>query len=214
MSSKSSSLSLNAQVVSLPISHMSKSVRLDFPRFKGDDPASWVFKSSQYFSFYQTPFDERLLMASFHMDGDALVWFQDSDENGVFATWEGFVDALLTRFGSTAYEDPMESLTKLRQTSNVVIYKGQFEALSNRIKGLSESHKLSCFLNGLKDEVRLPVKMLQPKNLNEAFGLAKIQEEYLNSSRRGQRFSFDSAKPSILGPRPEGKVESRLKLPL
>ena len=73
MSSKSSSLSLNAQVVSLPISHMSKSVRLDFPRFKGDDPASWVFKSNQYFSFYQTPFDERLLMASFHMDGDALV---------------------------------------------------------------------------------------------------------------------------------------------
>ena len=107
MSSKSSSPSPNAQAVSLPISHMSKSVRLDFPRFKGDDPASWVYKSNQYFSFYQAPFDERLLMASFHMDGDALVWFQDNDENGVFATWEGFVDALLTRFGSTAYEDPM-----------------------------------------------------------------------------------------------------------
>ena len=107
MSSKSSSPSPNARVVSLPISHTTKSVRLDFPRFKGDDPASWVYKSNQYFSFYQTPFDERLLMASFHMDGDALVWFQDNDENGVFATWEGFVDALLTRFGSTAYEDPM-----------------------------------------------------------------------------------------------------------
>ena len=58
------------------------------------------------------------------------------------------------------------------------------------------------------------MKMLQPKNLNEAFGLAKIQEEYLNSSHRGQRFSFDSAKLSILGPRLEGKMESRLKLPL
>ena len=160
MSSKSSSPSPNARVVSLPISHMTKSVRLDFPRFKGDDPASWVYKSNQYFSFYQTPFHERLLMASFHMDGDALVWFQDSDENGVFATWEGFVDALLTRFGTAAYEDPMESLTKLRQTFNVVIYKGQFKALSNRTKGLSESHKLSCFLSGLKDEVRLPMKML------------------------------------------------------
>ena len=102
----------------------------------------------------------------------------------------------------------------MRQTSNVVAYKGQSEALSNRIKGLSDSHKLSCFLSDLKDEVRLPVKMLHPKNLNEAFGLAKIQEEYLNSSRRSQRPSFDSAKPSILGPRPEGKMESRLKLPL
>lgn len=53
-------------------------------------------------------------MASFHMDGDVLVWFQDSDERGMFATWEGFVDSLLTRFGNSAYEDPMESLTQLR----------------------------------------------------------------------------------------------------
>ena len=89
-------------------------MRLDFPRFKGDDPASWVYKANQYFSFYQTPLNERLLMASFHMEGDALVWFQDSDENGVFVAWEGFLEALLTRFGSTAYEDPMESLTRLR----------------------------------------------------------------------------------------------------
>ena len=109
----------------------------------------------------------------------------------------------------------MESFTRLRQTINVVVYKGQFEALSNRIKGwLSDSHKLSCFLSGLKDEVRLPVKMLHPKNLNEAFGLAKIQKEYLNSNRRSQRPSIDYAKPSILGPKLEGKVESRLRLPL
>ena len=124
-------------------------------------------------------------MASFHMDGDALVWFQDSDENGVFATWEGFLEALLTRFGNIAYDDPMEPLTRLRQTTDVVVYKAQFEASSNRIKGLFDSDKLSCFLSDLKDDVRLPMKMLSPKNLNEAFGLAKIQEEYLNSSHRG-----------------------------
>ena len=68
----------------------------------------------------------------------------------------------------------MEALTRLQQTSNVVNYKGQFETLSNRIRDLSENHKLSCFLSDLKDEVRLPVKMLHPKNLNEAFNLANI----------------------------------------
>ena len=74
------------------------------------------------------------------------------------------MDSLLTRFGNSAYEDPMKSLTRLRQTTSVVVYKGQFEALSNRIRGLSDSHKLSCFLSGLKDEVRLPVKVLKSKN--------------------------------------------------
>lgn len=54
----------------------------------------------------------------------------------------------------------------------------------NRLKGLSERHKLSCFLSGLKDEIRLPIQMLNPINLNVAFGLAKILEEYLMTSRR------------------------------
>ena len=204
-----------SHTMSLPLLNLSRSVRIDFPRFKGDDPASWLYKANQYFNFYQTPLCEKLLMASFHMDGDALIWFQDSDENGMFVTWEGFVEALLTQFGRIAYKDPMESLTRLRQSGSVVVYKGQFEALSNRIRGLSDGHKLSCFLTGLKDEVRLPVKMLKPKNLNETFGLAKIQEEYLNNSRRSQRSTMvDYTKPSILGPKPEVKVDSRYRFPL
>ena len=66
------------------------------------------------------------------------------------------------RFGSTAYDDPMETLTRLSQTTSVAMYKAQFEVLSNRIKGLSSSNKLSCFLSGLKDEIRLPIRMLNP----------------------------------------------------
>ena len=77
-------------------------------------------------------------MAAFHMDGDALVWFQDSDEVSLFVDWEGFVTALLTRFGATAYEDLMEAFTRLKQTTSVVVYKGQFKAPSNRIKGSLE----------------------------------------------------------------------------
>ena len=80
-----------------------------------------------------------------------------------------------TPFGTSAYDDPMKALTRLKQTTTVVSYKGNFKILSNRIKGLSESHKLSCFLSGRKDEIRLPVKMSVPKSLNDAFGLAKIQ---------------------------------------
>ncbi|KAL4607501.1 hypothetical protein ACB092_09G179000, partial [Castanea dentata] len=57
--------------------------------------------------------------------------------------------------------------------------------------------------------------MLSPKNLNEAFGLAKIQEEYLMSSRKFQKSSsFELSKPSILGPRPDVKMDSKFKLPL
>ena len=53
--------------------------------------------------------------------------------------------ALHIRFGATAYDDPMDTLTRLRQVGSMALYKSQFEALSNRIKELFEKHKLSCF---------------------------------------------------------------------
>ena len=97
----------------------------------------------------------------------------------------------------------------------MINYKGQFEALSNKIRDLSESHKLSCFLNGLRDEIRLPVKMLNPKTLNEAFGLAKIQKKYVMSSKKFLKSSSQEVtKPSILGLRPEIRLDSKFKLPL
>lgn len=78
------------------------------------------------------------------------------------------------RFGTDTYDDPMENMMKLRQTSIVKEYKGQFEALANRLKGLDEGYKLSCFLSGLKDEIRLMVRMLNPNNIHAAYGLARM----------------------------------------
>ncbi|KAF5468520.1 hypothetical protein F2P56_012664 [Juglans regia] len=161
-----------------------RSFRLDFPRFSGCDPVGWVFKANQYFDFYQTPFHQKLMVASYHMEGEALVWYQTAFNSGQFNSWESLVMAMQVRFGPSAYDDPMEALTKLKQTTSVAVYKSQFEALTNRLIGLSKKHLLSCFVSGLKDEIRLPVKMFNPVNLGAAFGLAKIQEEYLSAVKK------------------------------
>ena len=154
-------------------------------------------------------------MALYHLEEEALTWFQDAEQVGGFPSWEVFIKALQTCFGVMAYDDPTRSLTKLKQTSTVIAYKGNFEILSNRIFGLSELHKLSCFLSGLKDEIRLSVRMLVLKTLKETFGLANIQEEYLSNGRKGFRNLMDTSKGSVLGtPRLEARVESRTKVPL
>lgn len=56
-------------------------------------------------------------------------------------------------------------------------YKTSFEGLSNRLKGLSEDYKLSCFLSEMRGEFRLTVCMFNPMNLLPAYSLAKIAEE-------------------------------------
>ena len=119
------------------------------------------------------------------------------------------------RFGTIASDDPMESLTRLRQVDSVVHYKGQVESLSNRVKELSEKHKLSCFLSGMKEEIRFPIKMFNPQALSTAFGLAKIQEECLNASRKGTKSwgEVPMSRPSILGPPPTKNDVRSLKTP-
>ena len=80
--------------------------------------------------------------ASYHLDDEALIWFQDCERS--LNSWETFVRAIQVKFGPSSYDDPMETLTKLKQTITVAAYKSQFEMLSNIIGNLPESHKLSC----------------------------------------------------------------------
>ena len=47
-------------------------------------------------------------------------------------------------------------------------------------------------MNGLKDEVRLAIKMQGPRTLGEAYALAKIQEEYLANVTRSTRPSYEA----------------------
>ncbi len=64
---------------------------------------------------HRTQPQHRIMLASFHMEGKVLIWLQDLEEFGSFTSWEAFTQAILVRFDSCSYDDPFESLTKLRQ---------------------------------------------------------------------------------------------------
>ena len=102
---------------------LSWSVRLEFPKFSGEDLASWVYKANQYFKYYISPITEKLMLASFHKEGEAFIWFQDSEKDGIVVDWESLIQALHIKFGATTYDDPMETLARLRQIASVSLYK-------------------------------------------------------------------------------------------
>ena len=147
-----------------------KNLILEFLRFQGEDPTCWDYRANQFFSYHNTPEHQKVIMALYHLGGEALIWFQDFEQAG---------RSLLKLFKLVLVLQPMMIPWRhLSLDSNKLqlwfLTKVIFEILSNRIMGFSESHKLSCFLSGLKDEIRLLVRMLMPKSLSEAFGLAKI----------------------------------------
>lgn len=86
------------------------------------------------------------------------------------------MQAVQIRFRLSPYDYPMKALTRLMQVSTIAAYKVEFEVLYNRIRCIYEKNKLSYFLSELRNEIGLPVRMSNPTTLNDAFGLAKIQE--------------------------------------
>ena len=50
-------------------------MKLDVPRFDGSDATGWIFKITQFFEYHATAEHERLTIASFYMEGQALAWY-------------------------------------------------------------------------------------------------------------------------------------------
>ncbi|XP_017423676.2 uncharacterized protein LOC108332889 [Vigna angularis] len=145
---------------SSPVNHR-HFLKLDVPRFDGSDPHE----------------EERITVASFYLDGPALAWFQWMYRNGQIHSWPQLLQALEICFAPTAFDDPRGKLFKLTQTSSVAAYLSEFETLANRIVGLQPQFLLSCFISGLKPEIRREVLSQQPQTLSQASGLARLHEE-------------------------------------
>jgi len=173
---------------------------LDFPRFDCEDSDGWCYKATQFFEYYAMANQQKLNLAAFHMEGKALIWFQELRSTNNLNSWIEFTKAIRIRFGKGSYDDPMETLSKLQQAGVLEEYKSQFEVLANWVHDLPEHHKLSFFLGGLKPEIRFLVRMFNPKNLVEAYSLPKIQEEnILNNTKNIRPWISNQFRSNMVG---------------
>ncbi|KAL9426907.1 hypothetical protein AB3S75_033647 [Citrus x aurantiifolia] len=54
----------------------SRLAKLEFPRYSGDDPTEWFNRVTQFFDYQETTNDQRVVLASFHLEGEANQWWQ------------------------------------------------------------------------------------------------------------------------------------------
>lgn len=176
-------------------SYLPRLVKLEFPRYNGeDDPTSWICRADQFFSFHQTPEEDRVPLASFNLEGDAQLWFQLMKEEHTVVTWADFKEGLHNRYGPTQFQDFFGELSKLQQTSSVRDYQTQFERLLVRVGRLSTEHQIGCFTSGLKDTIRAEVQASKPSSLTAAIGLARLFEARNQATKRP--LSLDIKKPA------------------
>ena len=86
---------------------------LDFPRFDGENPCGWIYKAEQFFLYQKTDASKKVLLASFHLQEEALQWYQWYEQSQPNVQWEEFTRALCIHFGPSDFEDFDEALAKL-----------------------------------------------------------------------------------------------------
>lgn len=139
-----------------------RDTKIDFPKFQGEDPSGWVYKCvSFFFEFNQIEETQKVRLAVMHLDEKTIQWFQWFEKAQKDLDWKSCVLGLTTRFGPNVFEDAIGELTKLTQTSTVKIYQEMFEELSNRTTGLTQEFFVSCFVSGLREDIKAGIQMFK-----------------------------------------------------
>lgn len=184
--------------------------KLDFPKFFGEDPEAWVYKCEKFFELNAVDETQKLRLASLHMEDKAMHWYRWFEKSHTVCNWREFSRVLLLRFGDNAFEDALGQLTKLKQWASVKSYQEKFEELANKTTGLTEEFFISCFVSGLKEEIKGGVQMFQPRSISQAMGLARLQEDTVEALNKKTRAPLKTVPPYYTVPQKSSESFPRI----
>ncbi|KAL4346612.1 hypothetical protein GQ457_17G009440 [Hibiscus cannabinus] len=190
--------------------------RLTCPRFDGTDFRGWLAKLEQFFEAERVPEEFRIRTVMLNLEGRALQWHQLAARNSTEfnqLTWGRYLQLLRDRFAPEGFEDPFAELVDLQQTESVDQFYEEFVVLLNQVR-LPDDYVLSIFKNHLRLEISQFLKLLKPRNLTEAFHMAKhLESIFFPAHRKGYSSSPRAVTPSALAIPPRGSGSSMKSLP-
>lgn len=181
--------------------------RLKFPECDGYNPKLWLSRCENYFSMYSVDPALWIPFATMSLTGAASRWFQSVEPKLKNASWEEFSRQLLERFGRIQRETLIRQLFHMRQTGTVTDYVDRFAELVDQLSAYDHdtypNYYAIRFVDGLRDEVRIPIALHRPTNFDTAACLALLQEEVgdkkRDSKKTDQAYMFKGA---VKGPHP------------
>ncbi|XP_026450604.1 uncharacterized protein LOC113350689 [Papaver somniferum] len=157
--------------------------KLDFPRFNGDNPKSWIQKCEYYFQMHNINEPQKTWMAAIHLDSKANKWYDNFCLTKTDITWPYFCNNVCARFENLVQDNIVGLFNKLAKLTTVDSYFEEFEYYKALLLGIHhdfpEYYFIASFIGGLKEELRSSVLMFDPKTFLHAFSLARMQEKTL-----------------------------------
>ncbi|KAJ3686458.1 hypothetical protein LUZ61_015622 [Rhynchospora tenuis] len=154
--------------------------RTDFPQFDGTNPSIWRSKCESYFAIFQVPDYYKSQLATLHFVGEAQEWYDCLKEDCPVIPWPLLVEEVFDRFHSYNSSNPVGDFKRVHQTGKVLDYIKQFECAKSRLIGETKIRNnvfyVQGFIEGLREDIRYAVEILEPVSLNQAFNYARKTE--------------------------------------
>ena len=119
---------------------------------------------------------------------------------------------MASRFDMGNYDDPISELSKLHQEGTLLDYFEKFDQLLARVD-VTEEMAINFFLGGLHASLEKSIRIHNPRSLQDAMRLARLQDEVLQELERklagtkqkqfeGARSYYRSWNPTTVNSRP------------
>ncbi|KAH6811646.1 hypothetical protein C2S51_025408 [Perilla frutescens var. frutescens] len=153
--------------------------RVDFPKFDGSKPRSWMLKCDEYFKLVpDTPDEQRIILASMYFEGKAALWYQNFSSKHVLVNWKQFLEVISARFEDLKEAKIVEEFNQLKHIGDYMDYVGRFKELKESMmmfgQGIfTETYFMTSFLTGLSEDVRAAINLFSPTSLEQIVELGK-----------------------------------------
>lgn len=99
----------------------------------------------------------------------------------------------------------VKDFNKLQQKNTINDYQERFEEMRSLMllknQRLSEDYFISNFISGLREEIKVMLRMLKPRTLLETYEMAFLQEQAFGITQKRFRKVFKQGRYNSLGPK-------------
>jgi len=120
----------------------------------------WLNRCEHFFRHQQTPEEEKVGLASFHLEGNAQLWFLQLEIDMPQPSWDEFKRQCNLCFGKPIRSQKLGELAKLCQIGSVTNYQEKFEQLISRAGTLTQSQKIELYISDLTDYIAIEVECI------------------------------------------------------
>lgn len=147
-------------------------LKLDFPKFNGENPRLWLGKCTRYFTCNKMNDFNKLRLVTMSLEDVVDNWFVDYMDDKPNLTLEEFTRLVLNRFLNPNGGSLLAQFNKMRQTGSVQSYIQEFKEMRSLMKEsnkvLTDEYFMDSFVGGLKEKINKFVVMQKPITLLSA----------------------------------------------